>query len=99
MILKHEIDVEHADGEKEHLTSTMIHRGDPDGFTAMARSVGAPVVSVTKLLLTGELDLTGAHIPLHPSIYGPTLRELEAEGFGFVETRGPIDGAKTRGAP
>lgn len=98
VILKHEIDVEHTSGETEHVTSTMVHHGDPNGFTAMARSVGAPVVIATKLLLTGELDLVGAHIPLHPSIYGPALRELADEGFEFIETRGPIAGANARGA-
>ena len=97
VILKHEIDVEHDDGTQEHLTSTMVHRGDPDGFTAMARSVGAPVVIATKLLLTGALDLAGAQIPLHPSIYGPALPALEAEGMTFVETRQPLGDANARG--
>lgn len=97
VILKHEIDVEHAGGETEHITSTMVHRGDPKGFTAMAQSVGAPVVIATKLLLTGQLDLVGAHIPLHPSIYVPALRELADEGFAFSESRGPMEAANARG--
>ena len=97
VIIKHELDVEYDDRPAEHIGSTMVHHGDPNGFTAMARSVGAPVVIVAKLLLTGQLDLAGAHLPLHPSIHGPVLRELADEGMSFVETRVPIEKSKARG--
>jgi len=98
VIIKHELDVEYDDRPAEHIGSTMVHRGEPDGFTAMARSVGAPVVMVTRLLLTGELDLVGAHLPLHPSIHGPVLRDLGDEGMAFTETRGPVADSGARGA-
>ena len=87
VILLHQLEVEYPDRPAEHVTSTMVHFGDPGGFTAMAKSVGLPVVIATKLLLTGAIDLAGAHLPVHPSVYTPSLRELAAEGLAFVERR------------
>jgi saccharopine dehydrogenase (NADP+, L-glutamate forming) len=48
------------------------------------------VVIATRMYLDGELDLTGVHIPLHPSIYEPQLRELAAEGIRFEEIVRPL---------
>ncbi len=58
-----------------------------NGFTAMSQSVGLPVVSAVKLLLCGELPLTGSLLPTHPSIYAPVLKELRQSGLKFVERR------------
>lgn len=80
---------------RERLTSTLVHLGDPHGspnaVTAMARTVGLPLGIAAKLLLTGEIPLTGCHIPTHPAIYEPVLRELETAGIGFEEKVTPID--------
>ena len=51
----------------------------------MARSVGLPASLATRLLLRGDLPLTGSHLPTHPAVYEPVLRGLEAEGLGFDE--------------
>lgn len=91
VILLHRLDVHYDDGrDPERITSTLVHRGDAGGFTAMARSVGMPVVIATRLLLTGEIDLQGSHIPLQPEIYVPGLRDLAAEGLEFTETTRPL---------
>jgi saccharopine dehydrogenase (NAD+, L-glutamate forming) len=47
--------------------------------------VGLPAAIAAKLRLTGELPLTGCHIPTHPAIYVPILRELEHAGLVFTE--------------
>ena len=57
----------------------------------MARTVGMPAGVAAKLLLAGELPLTGCHIPTHPAVYGPVLRELEQNGLVFKEQVSPID--------
>ena len=91
VILLHELDVTYEGSRPdEHVISTMVHRGDAGGFTAMARSVGMPVVVATRLLLTGEIDLSGSHLPLHRSIYEPALRDLAVEGIAFEERRRPL---------
>ena len=65
----------------------MVARGDPHptGFTAMARTVGLPTAIAVRLLLDGEISLTGCRIPTHPSIYEPVLREIGREGLVFNE--------------
>jgi alpha-aminoadipic semialdehyde synthase len=52
----------------------------------MARTVGQPAAIAVRLLVRGELPLTGCRIPTHPAIYEPILAELEATGLGFQET-------------
>ena len=56
----------------------------------MARSVGLPVVIAVKLLLGGELSLTGCLIPTHPAIYAPILERIERAGLSFRESRTQI---------
>jgi saccharopine dehydrogenase (NADP+, L-glutamate forming) len=53
----------------------------------MSHTVGLPVALAARLLLRGELPLTGSAIPTHPSIVDPILRELGAAGLEFVERR------------
>ena len=92
VLLVHELDVEYPDTERpaERVCSTLVLEGEPGGVTAMSRSVGAPVVVAVKLLLGGELSITGSHIPTHPSIYEPVLRRIEQAGLGFKERRTTI---------
>jgi saccharopine dehydrogenase-like NADP-dependent oxidoreductase len=87
VVLQHEMDVEYPNdgGRRERHVSTLIAYGEPGGFTAMAKTVGLPAALAAKLILTGELPLTGSHIPTHAAIYEPILAELEAGGLRFVE--------------
>jgi len=83
----HEIEAEypHQDNMRKILTSTFIEYGEPDGFTAIAKTVGLPAALATKLLLTGKLPITGCHIPTHSAVYSQVLPELEKEGMIFKE--------------
>jgi saccharopine dehydrogenase-like NADP-dependent oxidoreductase len=69
----------------EKVTSCLIDYGDPDGFTAIAKTVGAPAAIAAKLVLNGEIKLTGCHIPTNPKIYTKVLKELETIGVKFTE--------------
>ncbi len=93
VVLVHELDVEYPDGDRaaERIRSTLVVEGEPDGFTAMSRTVGLPVAIATRLLLRGELSLTGTLIPTHPSIFAPVLREIEQAGLRFTETTRPLE--------
>ena len=90
VVLLHRVEVGYEDRPDEHIISAMVHKGEPGGFTAMSQAVGLPVVIAARMFLDGELELTGSHIPLHPSIYEPQLRELAAEGMGFQEIVRPL---------
>ena len=87
VVLVHELDVVY-DGDRapERITSTLVAEGEADGFTAMSKTVGLPTAAALRLLLDGELTLTGLQIPTHPSIYEPVLREVSAAGLEFQET-------------
>ncbi len=90
VILLHDADVEYPDGRKVNITSTFIEYGERGGFTAMAKTVGLPAALAVKIILQGDLPLTGCHLPTHPSIYEPILAELSGLGFKFVEKTVPM---------
>ncbi len=89
LILHHEFLAEYSD-KKEKITSTLIDYGIPEGDTSMSRTVGLPCAIGAKMVLRGEIDLTGVHIPVKPEIYEPVLKELEKQGIAFKERRTPI---------
>jgi saccharopine dehydrogenase-like NADP-dependent oxidoreductase len=91
VILLHELDATFPEdqGRRDKFTTTMIEYGQPDGFTAIAKTVGLPIAIATELLLTDQLPITGCHIPTHPSVYNPVLRELKAHNLSFKETVSP----------
>ena len=51
----------------------------------MARTVGLPAAIATRMILDGEINLTGVHIPVVPEIYEPVLQELEQLDIVCVE--------------
>jgi saccharopine dehydrogenase (NADP+, L-glutamate forming)/spermidine synthase len=66
---------------KEKITSTLIDFGIPYGDSAMSRTVGLPAAIGATLILQEKIKATGVHIPVTPSIYEPTLKELERQGI------------------
>ena len=88
VILQHDIDVVYPGDEdrRERVVSTMIEYGEPNGLTAMAKTVGLPAAIGVKLILEEKIELTGAVIPTHPSIYEPVLAELAHNGIAFTES-------------
>lgn len=88
VVMQHELRV--LDGGKPlTLRSTLIARGEPGGDSAMAKTVGLPAAMATRLLLSGTLQLSGVHAPVHPDVYGPLLAELRTVGVQFTEDRRP----------
>jgi len=84
VVLVHEFVAVYPDRE-ERISSTLIATGDPGGKTAMARTVGLPAAIGTRMILEGEIALTGVHIPVLPEIYEPVLAELEQQSITCVE--------------
>jgi saccharopine dehydrogenase (NADP+, L-glutamate forming)/spermidine synthase len=84
VVLVHEFVAAYPD-QKKHITSTLIDFGTPGGDTSMARTVGLPAAIGARMILDGELDLTGVHIPVLPEIYRPVLEELAQRGIVCAE--------------
>jgi len=85
IILQHEFVAEYPD-RKQNITATLVDFGIPHGDTSMARTVGLPAAICARMILQGEIDLTGVHTPVIPEIYKPALEELEQSGIRFTET-------------
>ncbi|KAK1584832.1 saccharopine dehydrogenase [Colletotrichum navitas] len=87
VMLQHKFVIQWEDGRKETRTSTLELLGDPDGHSAMAKSVGVTCGIATQLLLDGEpaLDVPGVLVPYTEDICNPIRNKLEDEGIKLVE--------------
>ncbi len=90
LIMQHEFEAEYPD-RKEEITATMIDYGIPGGDSSMARTVGLPAAIATRMILQGEISLTGVQVPVVPAIYEPVLAELKRLGIGLTETVRVVD--------
>jgi len=88
VVLHHEFEVEHPGEVSVPVTSTLVVLGEPDGESAMARTVGLPAAIAARLILDGRLRLTGVQIPVSPEIYRPVLEELARFGIACIERDG-----------
>ena len=85
LVMQHEFVAEYRD-RTEKITSTMIDCGIPNGDSSMSRLVGLPAAIAARMILQGEINLTGVHVPMIPEIYRPVLAELATMGISFQET-------------
>ena len=85
MIVMHHEFIVQLPSRKEYITSTLIDYGVPNGDTAIARTVSLPAAIAVKLIINGQIKITGVHIPVIPDIYNPILDELEEIGIKFTE--------------
>ncbi len=88
--MRHEFVAQYPKGKREHITSTLVAYGEPDGDSAMARTVSLPAAIATAMILNGKVHVPGVHIPVAKNIYGPVLDELADMGIKFVEETKPL---------
>jgi saccharopine dehydrogenase (NADP+, L-glutamate forming) len=74
-----------TDEDRYLLTSSLVVLGDSPLDTAMAKTVGLPLGIAAKLVLGGQIGLSGVQLPTRPEIYQPMLAELAGLGIQFVE--------------
>ena len=86
VILQHEFMVEYPD-HKEKIISTLIDEGVKGGDTAMARTVSWPAAIAVKMILNGQIAMTGVQIPVHAAIYEPILKELQELKISMSEKK------------
>lgn len=84
LVMQHEFVAEYAD-RTEKTTSTMIDYGIPGGDSSMSRLVGLPAAVAARMILQGEINVTGVHVPMIAEIYKPVLAELATMGIQFQE--------------
>lgn len=82
IVMQHIFDYR-IDGEEHTRTSSLVVKGEDQLRTAMAKTVGLPVAITAKLVLNGNINQKGVHLPLLPAIYEPVLAELEEAGVKF----------------
>ncbi len=89
IVMLHEIEYEvgsqKAEPDSYRVRSSLIVKGENNLRTAMAKTVGLPLGIAAKLILNGQIKLTGLHIPAVKEIYEPVLKELELYGVKFQE--------------
>lgn len=73
------------DGEKKQIDSTMVHIGEDQSYTAMAKTVGLPVGIATLKILNKEITTPGVLRPILKEVYTPILKELAENGIEFEE--------------
>lgn len=79
---------------RERITSTLVEYGQPDGDSAMSRTVSLPAAIATRCLLEGRFaGLRGVQIPTLAAIYEPVLAELETLGIRCREASSRITDA------
>jgi saccharopine dehydrogenase (NADP+, L-glutamate forming) len=71
--------------QRFELQSSLITLGDDPVYTAMSKTVGLPMAIAAKMILNGNMKLTGVHLPVIAEIYQPILKELEELNIRFVE--------------
>ncbi len=85
IVMLHEFEYELA-GKLYSIQSALKVIGDDSIRTAMAKTVGLPLGIAAKLILNGQIQLKGLHIPVVKEIYTPVLKELENCNIRFKET-------------
>jgi saccharopine dehydrogenase (NADP+, L-glutamate forming) len=86
IVMQHRFEYQ-MNGGNQALVSSMVVEGIDPVHTAMAQTVGLPAAIATKMILLGEINLSGVHIPTKKMIYDPVLNELENYGIAFKEQK------------
>ncbi len=77
-----------SDGRKEVIRSRMLDFGTLATDTSIARTVALPAAIGVEMILDGQINVKGVHIPVIPAIYHPVLDQLEKLGIKMVEEYG-----------
>ena len=85
IVLVHHFDASYLDGRQEHITSSLIAFGEPNGDSAMARTVSLPAAIAVDLILRGEISLHGVQVPVIPELYNPILAGLKEQSIECIE--------------
>lgn len=86
-----DISCRYPNNTAENQEISLVKYGDPNGYSAMAKTVGYPTGIVTKMILEEEIQDKGLVLPLSLNIYRPVLKRLKAEGIAAVTKTSEIE--------
>ena len=69
----------------------MVNIGEDQTYTSMSNTVGLPVGIASKMILNGDIKITGVTLPIYPEVYEPILKELEEHNIRFIEKETQLD--------
>ena len=85
IVMQHRMILVNDQGDKIFHRSTLVEKGESDGFSAMAKTVGYPAAIAADMILSGQIDRKGVCIPVTKDIYQPVLAELEKLNIKMTE--------------
>jgi len=85
ILMRHEVLVRWPDSRRELKGINLVCYGEPEGYTAMAKTVGYPCAIATKMVLDGEIQKKGMVLPFSQDIYRPMLQRLRNENITATE--------------
>ena len=86
--MQHTFVASYPDGSKEVIKSRLLDFGTPATDTSIARTVALPAACGVDMILQGQIETKGVHIPVIPAIYNPILDQLETMGIKMEEEYG-----------
>lgn len=86
VVLQHKFVIKKSDGSRYFLKSELKLLGDPNGYSAMAKTVGYPIAMAAELIVNNKIKTKELILPVTPDIYKPMLALLNKEGITFKET-------------
>ncbi len=89
IVMQHQFDYTLND-EAYRRTSSLVVKGDDQVQTAMSKTVGYPLAIAAALIIQGQIDLKGVHIPTDKRLYRPLLKGLQALDIIFEENEKPM---------
>ncbi|XP_051978790.1 alpha-aminoadipic semialdehyde synthase, mitochondrial-like isoform X2 [Xyrauchen texanus] len=84
VIMKIDVGIKHSTGELETKHISLVVYGDPNGYSAMAKTVGYTAAIAAHMVLNGELTTKGLVVPMTKNIYSPVLKRLQEEGLRYI---------------
>ncbi|XP_043981576.1 alpha-aminoadipic semialdehyde synthase, mitochondrial [Gambusia affinis] len=84
IIMRNDVGIRHPTGELEMRQISLVVYGEPNGFSAMAKTVGYPAAIAARMVLDGEISTKGLLVPMTKDIYGPALARLKEEGLHII---------------
>ncbi len=88
VMMQHVFLASYPDGKREVIKSSLLDFGSPSTDTAVARTVALPASIAVKMILEGNISLTGVYRPVVPEIYLPVLEELKKMSIEMKEEYG-----------
>ncbi|EYC41724.1 hypothetical protein Y032_0558g3408 [Ancylostoma ceylanicum] len=90
VVLNHDIGVRLQSGNMERHRISVVAYGEPNGFSAMARTVGYTCAIVSNMVLQGEIQRPGVLRPVTKEVYRPALKRLADFGITATKTVTPM---------